>query len=1423
VHYKRKSAGKRQRRKQRLLALAVCLALSAPVYAAPTVTPIKANVIDTATDTTVGNAIYTDAVSEKTSGTRGKAGWYTSVTIGDGYIWRPVDIWKTTGSVNPNSNNDILVDNLVLGNGAAIDLVYFRSTAYDPDVNVYYDTDYDTQVTAKGRSVTATNLTLNGDFTYRTSIGLPSSDLAHTTPFVPQLRVLNNPTINMRNSEGGIRIFYQIGYVNAATVEGADGQPRAQLVDFSQNPASFVGDPEKTGGTGARYAIATFQGLTAEQATALGETLDIVGQATLMDAPLTKYLVTPGEITKDVGTEYPGTNNFVSFGMKGYTATNSGLASESVMAAADNQRALLNLHRFEDNAIFGHAQDLRLANQNRAATNQLLTTPEGHAEASLWAKMSRGKYKYDSAYGRSIDQYFSNIQVGFEKERQGDFYDGKLFYGTYLGYTDAKASFQSGQSDLTGNSLGTYASWQGKDGRFFDLTARISRLENSYDFTDSSGIVSRDNDYKAWNYGLNALYGYRKNLANGAYFEPQAGLSYARLGATAFALRNGVQIRQDSQDFLTGRVGVLLGKKNQENTDYPSDVYAKVMVNHDFIGAKRSLAGFGNSTLTMEPVTHKDTWVDLSLGATKAISRKGTAYLELTKTLGGEVKTDWMVNGGLQWYWDAGPDPNRKAAADKPAAVALSVDQAAANLQQAGPPASTGPAAGQALTAGSRTDQADTADLPAATATDVPAASAAADAPTAPAPATAGSDIRSAAAVENPAGYTFGAVLVEAPRPEWEKKLSPGTVTVVDTAKFAGEQKTLPDILQTVAGVFVQRVQGTGHYAVARVRGSTGAQVNIYIDGILVNSAAETGVDLSLIPLENVAKVEVYRGYVPARFAGAAIGGAINIVTKKPEKVGVTVKQGASSFGGYTGALETVAPLGSGTLMFNLSRDQARGDFNYQQHPRPYYQKEVDTYGAERTRQHNYYRNTSAMLKWQDDNWFAKFQYDRKNTGIPDGINSAAQIDIPELNSGYRYMITDKYRMEVGRRQTDDNLEWGWKLNYENNDKRARATSPVTKWTPAGFKYSNFDNEVYGAAVDGSWQLGNHMLEFLFKYSKETMDVNASYWGYTTVVPANSTRQWLPHYDIKNYYFQLQDNIALDRHKSLLLSPIVRAQKMEMNTFTDEENAWQYSYGVGLKKNIHDGLAVRATYGTYNKAPNFYEMFGDGSMMVEPRNAACVGGDVTWEHGNQFDLGVDWRGRALGADADMSLTYFNRHVRDLTSYFITFRGTAMYTNFGEGQIDGIEYETRFKWKNWELEQAVTYNNSKLTKQLGKYGTKESVDQPFTNIPKWETNTRLTYNFNDRKTSVIAELHYLGKVVNQYSTVNTEEAWCDPIRFVNLAVKHRFNPSVNLTVGVNDIGNEGPKQLMYQRYMNQSLNTPMPQQGRTYYATMQYTF
>lgn len=184
--------------------------------------------------------------------------------------------------------------------------------------------------------------------------------------------------------------------------------------------------------------------------------------------------------------------------------------------------------------------------------------------------------------------------------------------------------------------------------------------------------------------------------------------------------------------------------------------------------------------------------------------------------------------------------------------------------------------------------------------------------------------------------YTFGTVTVEAPRPKWEDKLSPGTVTVIEPAKYKGEQKTLPDLLKEVPGVHIREVNGKGQYTTVTVRGSTAAQVGVFVDGVLSNLGGDSAVDISTIPIKNVERIEVYRGYIPSRFGGTFIGGVINIVTKKPKKPDVVAEIGKSSYGGKSISGSVTMPLGSGNLMVSGDYESSDGDFRY------------DNYAAER-------------------------------------------------------------------------------------------------------------------------------------------------------------------------------------------------------------------------------------------------------------------------------------------------------------------------------------------------------------------------------------------------------------------------------------------------------------------------------------------
>lgn len=101
-----------------------------------------------------------------------------------------------------------------------------------------------------------------------------------------------------------------------------------------------------------------------------------------------------------------------------------------------------------------------------------------------------------------------------------------------------------------------------------------------------------------------------------------------------------------------------------------------------------------------------------------------------------------------------------------------------------------------------------------------------------------------------PMSFKMEGVTVEAKRPDWEQKLSPGTVTVIRPEQYKGEQKSLPDLLKNVPGVHVREVNGKGQYTTVTVRGSTAAQVGVFVDGVLSNLGGDAAVDISTIPVK---------------------------------------------------------------------------------------------------------------------------------------------------------------------------------------------------------------------------------------------------------------------------------------------------------------------------------------------------------------------------------------------------------------------------------------------------------------------------------------------------------------------------------------------------------------------------------------------
>jgi len=320
--------------------------------------------------------------------------------------------------------------------------------------------------------------------------------------------------------------------------------------------------------------------------------------------------------------------------------------------------------------------------------------------------------------------------------------------------------------------------------------------------------------------------------------------------------------------------------------------------------------------------------------------------------------------------------------------------------------------------------------------------------------------------------YTTPDITVETKRPAWEEILSPGTVTVIRPEEYRGEQKTLPDFLKMVPGVHVREVNGKGQYTTVTVRGSTAAQVGVFVDGVLTNLGGDAAVDISTIPVSNVERIEVYRGYIPARFGGTFIGGVINVVTKKPTGAHGSGEIGPSSFGGKKASVEVTAPVGSGSLLFGFNHESRDGDFPYHSYAADQWLDHSSTgalykqyqnniarleamtpaeqaaYNAipgnnwaldladfktarasledaataarngDRRRKYNDYSNSDLLVKWQNDDWTIKGTYKHIDRHLPDSLWVSLGYD-QMIHPGLMVDTKDLYKYDSRRQKID--------------------------------------------------------------------------------------------------------------------------------------------------------------------------------------------------------------------------------------------------------------------------------------------------------------------------------------------------------------------------------------------------------------------
>lgn len=171
------------------------------------------------------------------------------------------------------------------------------------------------------------------------------------------------------------------------------------------------------------------------------------------------------------------------------------------------------------------------------------------------------------------------------------------------------------------------------------------------------------------------------------------------------------------------------------------------------------------------------------------------------------------------------------------------------------------------------------------------------------------------------------AVVVTATRSDTPVERALADVSVIDAEQIrdAGAA-TLPELLRSAGGIEMYQNGGPGTVSGLYVRGARNSQTLILVDGIRLENPMSGGGLLEFLPLSAIDRIEVLRAPASSLYGSAAVGGVVQIFTRKPAGDGI-LPYASVGFGSRgTRQLQAGVSGRSGDTGFALSLSQDRTD-----------------------------------------------------------------------------------------------------------------------------------------------------------------------------------------------------------------------------------------------------------------------------------------------------------------------------------------------------------------------------------------------------------------------------------------------------------------------------------------------------------------
>ncbi|MEJ2690262.1 MAG: TonB-dependent receptor, partial [Deltaproteobacteria bacterium] len=524
-------------------------------------------------------------------------------------------------------------------------------------------------------------------------------------------------------------------------------------------------------------------------------------------------------------------------------------------------------------------------------------------------------------------------------------------------------------------------------------------------------------------------------------------------------------------------------------------------------------------------------------------------------------------------------------------------------------------------------------------------------------------------------------VVVTATRRAESVATVPASVTVVSQEQIArSAAETVPELLRTVGGVLVSDIAGNGRYFTVDLSGfgeAAPANTLVLIDGRRINQVDLSGTDWTLIPLDQVERIEIVRGSRGSVLYGDnAADGVINIITKKGKGKQLSAGIAAGSYDTF----HSHAGVSGSSEHFNYALNT-----NYQESNG--YRDNSGTFARNADLNTEYLPTDAFSIAlsggYHEDE--ARLPGALTQADFDNGVRRTASLhpnDYANTRDSYvqavpQWFFTGSSYLKLDasfRRRTANSF-----ISFSNGSSLYETTIDTTALSP---------QVVFKEALDG--HTSNLNIGFDYNKSKWKAHNDAVFFPYASTLSAEMTKKTTGSFIHEE--FSITDELLLSggaRHDRATFD-------FPANASPDKSVFDEDLYTAGITYRITPKLSAFASYSKNFRYPLLDELF---DIFTSQFNTG-----LTSQSGNDIEAGTLFQ---AAGEMTLGLTLFRTKTENEIFY-----DSPNFTNAnldGDTIRQGVEVKASKNFSNLLLSASYTFRDTNI--DGGRYDGKEVPDVP----------------------------------------------------------------------------------------------------------------